>query len=110
MLAQKPESVDFDAARARIENCRELQLRRGGKLNSELDTAELEQHCQLGSGLRKVLATAMETLGMSARATHRVMKMARTIADLEESQKIRENDLLEAIGYRKCPLTRSLLR
>ncbi|MCH8176079.1 MAG: ATP-dependent protease, partial [Proteobacteria bacterium] len=54
--------------------------------------------------------TAMEKFGMSARATHRVMKMARTIADLEESQKIRQHDLLEAIGYRKCKLNRSLLR
>ena len=110
LLAQKPESVDFDAARARIENCRKLQLRRSGKLNSELDPSELELYCQLGSGLRKVLATAMEKFGMSARATHRVMKMARTIADLEESKKIRQHDLLEAIGYRKCQLNRSLLR
>ena len=52
----------------------------------------------------------MEKLGMSARATHRVMKMARTIADLQGNHKIRENDLLEAIGYRKCQLNRSLLR
>jgi magnesium chelatase family protein len=110
LLAQKPDSVDFDAARARIENCRKLQFQRSGKLNSELDTSELEQYCLLGSGLRKVLARAMEKLGMSARATHRVMKMARTIADLQGNHKIRENDLLEAIGYRKCQLNRSLLR
>ncbi len=87
-----------------------MQFQRSGKLNSELDTSELEQYCLLGSGLRKVLARAMEKLGMSARATHRVMKMARTIADLQGNHKIRENDLLEAIGYRKCQLNRSLLR
>ena len=52
----------------------------------------------------------MEKLGMSARATHRFMKMARTVADLEESQNIREQDLLEAIAYRRCQIIRSLLR
>ena len=52
----------------------------------------------------------MEKLGMSARATRRFMKMARTDADLEESQNIREQDLLEAIAYRRCQIIRSLLR
>jgi magnesium chelatase family protein len=52
----------------------------------------------------------MDALAMSARATHRVIKMAKTIADYEGSKKIREQDLMEAISYRRCQFIKSIIR
>jgi magnesium chelatase family protein len=110
LLLRETKTVDMDSVKARVLQCRNLQLQRVGKLNSELGAQELMDYCQLGPRLGKVLATAMEKLGMSARATHRVIKMARTIADIEENQHIQRQDLMEAISYRKCKLISSLLR
>lgn len=86
-----------EAAR-RIQECRYEGLR--WKFNSELGTAAIRQFCPLGSGEQKLMKYAFEKLGLSARAYHRIIKVARTIADLEGEIRIRETHLLEAIGYR----------
>lgn len=103
------EEKDKDV-RERISRCRALQNRRGGKLNSELQLAELEEHCCLSERQRSDLAGIMDKLAMSARATHRIIKMARTIADFEGSDQIREEHLMEAIGYRRCQFNKLISR
>lgn len=110
LLEDKPEATDWSAARGCIADCRQLQLQRNGKLNSELSSAELERFCQLGRATRKQLAVTMEKLSLSARATHRVIKMARTIADFDHSPDIGNRHLMEAVGYRKCQPIKSLVR
>lgn len=95
-------------AAATIQRCRQTQMQRAGKLNNELSSDELATYCGLSAPLRKLLATTMEQLGMSARAVHRVIKVARTIADYEESQEIGKTHLLEAISYRRSRCVQQL--
>ncbi len=96
--------------RGRVGACRKSQQARAGVLNSELRGAELERACRLSPQLKSWLAAAMEKLSLSARAAHRSLRVARTIADLEGSADILEPHLLEAVGYRRCRVLRSLLR
>ncbi|PCJ27765.1 MAG: hypothetical protein COA96_02640 [SAR86 cluster bacterium] len=110
LLQHSNETTDWADIRNKIEQCRELQTQRNGKLNSELKIGEIEQYCQLSTSLRKLLANTMDKLSMSARATHRVIKMARTIADFENSAQIRKRDILEAISYRRCQFLKSVIR
>ncbi len=92
------------AIRARVERAREIQRRRfaGTPLtaNAEMGPAELRQFCPLDEAGRSLLRAAMQQLQMSARAFHRILKLARTIADLAGSDKIETAHLAEAIQYR----------
>lgn len=110
LLAEADDDVNWSEVRAKIDLCRESQTQRAGKLNSELHLAELKKYCNLDEEQRAGLANIMDKLSLSARATHRVIKMARTIADYEGSVLIRERDLMEAIGYRRCQLSKLLAR
>jgi magnesium chelatase family protein len=65
-----------------------------------MGAALLKKHCPLAAGPRKLLQEAVEVLGLSARAFDRVLKVARTLADLEMSGDIREGHMAEAIQYR----------
>ena len=65
-----------------------------------LGTRELTRDCELGSNDQKLLERAIDKLNLSARAYHRIIKLARTIADLENSKEIAESHLLEALQYR----------
>ncbi|ABA58465.1 Mg chelatase-related protein [Nitrosococcus oceani ATCC 19707] len=94
--------------RTRVEAARERQLARFGQPNSRLGNREVEQICRLGEKNYQLLERALEQLGLSARAYHRILKVARTIADLEGSETIRTPHLSEAIGYRR--LDRSLAK
>ncbi len=88
------------AVRERIKATRELQLRRAGKANAALGSREIERYCQLGDADHRLLEHAMERLGLSPRAYHRILKVARTIADLAGSAGIQTLHLSEAISYR----------
>jgi len=89
------------AVRARTIAARERQLARAGKPNSQLDPAELGRHCVLDKAAQALLDAAMERLGLSPRAYHRVLRVARTIADLAGEEAIRVPQLSEAITYRR---------
>ena len=67
----------------RVAAARALQLQRQGKLNARLTPSEVARFCTLGRDPRTLLATAIARLGLSARAYHRVLKVARTCADLD---------------------------
>ena len=62
--------------------------------------SELRRHCALASGSRKLLARATEKLHFSARARDRVLRVARTVADLAQSDRIGDEHVAEAIGFR----------
>jgi magnesium chelatase family protein len=89
------------AMRQRVERARELQLARTGCANALMDTAAVRQHCVPEPSANRLLQRAMEQLGLSARAYHRILKLARTIADLDNSDKIETAHISEAIGYRQ---------
>jgi magnesium chelatase family protein len=86
---------------ARVEVARERQLTRSGQPNSWLSNREVERTCRLIDKDYRLLDQALEQLGLSARAYHRILKVARTIADLEGSEAIHTLHLSEAISYRR---------
>ena len=87
--------------RARVVQARQRQLQRTGVLNNQLDNSQLQSVCTVEHSARLLLQRAMEQLRLSARAYHRILKVARTIADLDRSEGIASQHLLEAINYRK---------
>lgn len=83
-----------------ITRAREIMFFRAGKLNAHLTSKDVEQYCQLASQDTKLLDEAMSNLGLSARGYYKILKVARTIADVEGCQDIGTAHLTEALGYR----------
>jgi len=89
-----------NVVKQRVVLSRDIQFKRQDKLNSKLSNAEIERFCYLDKPLLKFLEQACEKLMMSARAYHRVLKLARTLADMEQQQAIGKQHLLEALNLR----------
>jgi magnesium chelatase family protein len=87
--------------RERVNAAYDLQLMRCNKPNAQLNHDEVKQHCQINQRDLGLLENAIEKLGLSARAYFRILKVARTIADLAGSSSINTNHLTEAISYRR---------
>lgn len=75
-------------------------MQRQGFLNQALTTQQLERYAQLDEASSKILAMAQQRLNLSARAYHRVLRVARTIADLAHCPNIESSHLTEALSYR----------
>jgi len=90
-----------ERVRARVEAARTRQAARQGKPNAQLGTRELETHCGADDGARDLLKQAIARLNLSARAYHRVIKLARTVADLADRKTIVAAHMAEAIQYRR---------
>ena len=89
-----------EAVRERVTTARTVQIDRAGKPNQGLSIGDLRRHCALASSSRRLLAGAMERLHLSARARDRVLKVARTIADLAQSHRIDDEHVAEAVSFR----------
>ncbi|GJM05572.1 MAG: ATP-dependent protease [marine bacterium B5-7] len=87
--------------RERVCNTFKRQLKRSGCANSGLKTNDIEQYCGLTENDKSLLQTATRKLTLSGRAIHRILKVARTIADLSNSEQIQTQHLTEAMSYRK---------
>ncbi len=87
--------------RIRVQVARDHQLKRCGKANHAMGVREIEQHCLLNTESTRLLAQASEQLGLSARVYHRILKVARTIADLASVEVITTQHISEAISYRR---------
>ena len=70
------------------------------RANGQMSLAEIETHCRLDASSQALVERAIDRLGLSARAYSRILKVARTIADLDESDDIQASHVAEAIGYR----------
>lgn len=92
---------DSATVRARVMQARGRQLRRAGKANAHLGQAETQRDCTLQPADHDLLEHAMERLQLSARSMHRILRVARTIADLAAAAEIQRPHLTEAIGYRQ---------
>jgi magnesium chelatase family protein len=103
-LADKRQVENSKTIRGRVQEARERQLQRfrGTKMtcNAEMGPAEVRDFCQVDVAGEKLLKAAMQQLHLSARAFHRVLKLARTIADLAGSEMIAANHIAEAVQYR----------
>jgi len=86
--------------RERVAEARARQAQRR-QLNSGLSGQSLQAACRLDAGAQQLLTGAMEKLGLSARALHRVLRVARTLADLDGSADLAHGHLIEALGYRQ---------
>ncbi len=89
-----------ELVKERVSLARESMLNRNGKVNALLGSREIEAFCPLQKSDAEFLETALHRLGLSIRAYHRIIKVARTIADLEGAEQIERPHLAEALGYR----------
>jgi magnesium chelatase family protein len=87
--------------RARVVAARERQLARSGKPNAQLGNAQVERDCALADTDRRLLERAVDRFGLSARAYHRILRVARSIADLAGDARIATPHLSEAIQFRR---------
>ncbi|WP_308196932.1 ATP-binding protein [Pseudomonas tohonis] len=95
-----PGGQDSASAAADVARARQRQLDRQGCANAFLDLQGLRRHCPLPEEDRRWLEGACERLGLSLRAAHRIIKVARTLADLEDTEAVARHHLAEALQYR----------
>ncbi len=95
-----PSTVDIPQIQREIAQLHQRQLERQGKCNGELTPQELEQRCPLMPEAQRMLEQAIDRLALSLRAVHKIIRVAQTIADLENSKIIEEPHVAEAVQYR----------
>lgn len=105
-----PYKGDWDTARAaessavvrqRVSQCRQIQQDRQGKLNAQLEAPEVVLYCELDAAGNKLIQQACNRFGWSVRVMHRVLRVARSIADIKQETRIDIASLSEAISYRQ---------
>lgn len=103
-LAQRKPGMDSAAMRAQVEQARAVQVRRyrADKMycNAHMESRHIRTHCELDANSQDLLRTAIDRLALSARAYDRILKVARTIADIDSRQAIESRHIAEAIQYR----------
>jgi magnesium chelatase family protein len=103
-LSANADGTSSAQMREQVNRARAIQRQRFGvdshKLNARMSSRQMRKHCVLDNAGRELLKQAMEELGLSARAHDRILRVARTIADLEHSPNIQQAHVVEAIAYR----------
>ena len=104
-LSEERKGESSVVIRKRVETAREIQTQRfdnvdGIHYNAQMGTKQIREFCKLNESSKNLLKDAMQRLNLSARAYDRILKVSRTIADLEQSKDIVENHISEAIQYR----------
>ena len=99
-LFRQAQGESSATVRSRVSAARERALGRQHKPNAELGSREIDDHCAPDDKGATLLKQAIARLGLSARAYHRILRVARTIADLDDSDRVRKPHLAEAVAYR----------
>ena len=109
LTGNAPSIESSEEIRSRVIGARERQLRRfeGAGLfsNAQMSSRDIRKHCRLDAQCERMLESAMTRQGLSARAYDRILKVSRTVADLDASDEIRPAHLAEAVGYRSLDRT-----
>ena len=100
-LQQQPAGDSSAVVQQRVVEARERQLLRQGKANTALSVAELDAVCAVPAAERAYLNQLLEKLALSARAYHRVLRVARTLADLQQEEALSRQHLLQAVQFRR---------
>jgi magnesium chelatase family protein len=104
LAQQEGSAMDSAAMRSAVVAARRLQTERfhhsKTRYNAQMNSRQVREHCQLRPAGRQLLRDSVESLGLSARAHDKILRVARTIADLDESPQIEQLHLQEAINYR----------
>ena len=100
LSGSEPDAEGYDPVRRRVVKARREQRHRQGCLNSELDAGRVSKYCHLDNDSSDLMDSAMERLNLSARAYHRILKLARTLADVAGAAEISPEHVAEAIGLR----------
>jgi magnesium chelatase family protein len=104
LLSEKPDGESSNIVGKRIQQARQRQTDRYASAqhtNASLDNQRIKKHAALTDDARELLNMAAERLGISARGYMRTVKVARTIADLEQSETIEKHHVSEALQYRR---------
>jgi len=103
-LLEGSPSERSEEIRQRVIRARQMQLERfrdeGIYCNTQMGPKQIKRYCKLSPGAKDLLQGAMRQLGISARAFDRILKVSRTIADLQGKEEIAEEHVLEALNYR----------
>lgn len=101
-LMQQQEGESSAAVLQRVLAARERQYARQGKVNAALGVAELDSISRINAEARETLGAVLEKLSLSARSFHRIMRVARTLADLAGDEEVNRAHVLKAIGFRRA--------
>jgi magnesium chelatase family protein len=103
-LMQESNAESSAAIRQRVTDCRTVQTKRFARTkiycNAQMGSRHIKKYCQIDMASRNLLESAIDKLGLSARAFNRILKIARTIADLEAKPDLQVDHISEAIQYR----------
>ena len=104
-LASEKVAEESAEIRKRVEKAREIQLKRyegqAAKTNSEINIPQIKKYCRIDSAGENLLRNAVDRMSLSARGYHRILKLARTIADLADEPNILKDHIAEALQYRQ---------
>jgi magnesium chelatase family protein len=106
-LSEQSKGESSEIIKKRIQKARDIQAKRFSnhprkiKLNSEMSAKDIPKYCVFNAEAKMLLNTSSERMGLSGRSHHKIMKLARTIADLREEEVISQEALLEALQYRQ---------
>ena len=102
----RAEAEPSSAIKQRVDKARQIQNRRG-LCNARLGPSEMREYCALSDECADLMKNAFEVMGLTARSYDRILRVARTVADLDGSEEIQPQHIAEAIQYRAVNLGKS---